>query len=136
MTDREELFRYRLGQATETLAEAERMMAEGFSPRSAVNRAYYAMFYALLALFLRFEISCRTSKHSGVISIFDREVVRPGQMDPRFSRMIHRLFDLRQKADYKELVNIESQEAAEAVAQSREFVFAVASECNRPDPSL
>lgn len=48
MTDSEALYSYRLTQAEETLAEAERMFAEGFSPRSITNRAYYAMFYALL----------------------------------------------------------------------------------------
>lgn len=133
MTDREELYLFRLNQAAETVTEAEKMLDGGFSSRSIVNRAYYAMFYAVLALFLRFEIPCRTSKHAGVISVFDREVVRPGRMDPRFSRMLHGLFDLRQKADYKEFVAIDQQEAVKAVEQSREFVEVVASECNRPE---
>ena len=37
MTDQETLFTYRLRQAEETLAEAERMNEEGFSARSIVN---------------------------------------------------------------------------------------------------
>ncbi len=124
MTDREQLFTYRLNQAEETLSEAEKMLAGGFSPRTIINRAYYAMFYATLALFLRLEIDCKTSKHAGVISIFDREFVLPGKMEPRFSRMLHRLFELRQKADYKELVEIALEDATYAVKHSREFVEA------------
>lgn len=125
MTDREQLFTYRLKQAEETLAEAEKMLAGDFSPRTIVNRAYYAVFYATLALFIRFEIDCKTSKHAGVISIFDRDVVRSGKMEPRFSRMLHRLFELRQKADYKELVEIALEDAVNAVKHAGEFVAAV-----------
>ena len=51
MTDRETLFRYRLKEAEETLADAEQMLTGGFSPRSVVNRAYYAVFYFILAVF-------------------------------------------------------------------------------------
>lgn len=125
MTDREQLFTYRLNQAEETLAEAEKMLAGDFSPRTIVNRAYYAVFYATLVLFIRFEIDCKTSKHAGVISIFDRDVVRSGKMEPRFSRMLHRLFELRQKADYKELVEIALEDAVNAVKHAGEFVAAV-----------
>lgn len=53
MTDSEALYSYRLKQAEETLAEAEKMLAEEFSPRSIINRAYYAMYYVLLALFIK-----------------------------------------------------------------------------------
>ena len=51
MTDRETLFLYRLREADETLADAEQMLIGGVSPRSVVNRSYYAVFYFILALF-------------------------------------------------------------------------------------
>ncbi|MBI4824309.1 MAG: hypothetical protein HY805_08810 [Nitrospirae bacterium] len=49
MTDKESLFTYRLKQAEETLSDAKRMLQDKLSPRSIVNRAYYSMFYAVLA---------------------------------------------------------------------------------------
>ena len=52
MTDIETIFGYRMGQTEETLSEAVKMLESGFSPRSIVNRSYYAMFYAVLALFI------------------------------------------------------------------------------------
>lgn len=125
MTDREQLFAYRLSQAIETLAEADKMLAGGFSPRTIINRAYYVMFYATLALFLSLEIDCKTSKHSGVISTFDREVVRAGRMAPVFSRNLRRLFELRQKADYKEMVEISLEDAIEAVEHAGKFLETV-----------
>jgi uncharacterized protein (UPF0332 family) len=43
------LIRYRLGEAKETLEEA-RLLARESRWRGALNRVYYAMFYATLAL--------------------------------------------------------------------------------------
>lgn len=69
MTDKDALFTYRLQEAEETLSEAVRMLEEDFSPRAIVNRSYYAMFYALLALLLKTGSPMKTSKHIGVISL-------------------------------------------------------------------
>lgn len=127
MTDRETLFTYRLKEAEDTLHDAEKMLQSGMSPRSVINRAYYAMFYAVLALLIKEEINPKTSKHSGIIAIFDKEFVHSGKFDRRFSRMLHRMFDTRQECDYKELVVISGEEAAEAVQQSADFVAEISS---------
>ncbi|MBI3163682.1 MAG: HEPN domain-containing protein, partial [Chloroflexi bacterium] len=42
--------RYRLDQARETLLDAQVLYEHERRPASIVNRAYYAMFYATLAL--------------------------------------------------------------------------------------
>ncbi|WP_298439428.1 HEPN domain-containing protein [Geobacter sp.] len=127
MTDRETLFAYRLGQAEETLADAQKMLAENLSPRSVVNRAYYAMFYAVMALFLHRGINPKTSKHSGVIAIFDKEFVHAGLMDKRYSKQLHKLFEARQEADYKELVTVSREDAVSCVAVADEFLGAIRS---------
>jgi len=80
MTDRETIFEYRMRQTDETLAEAVRMLETGFSPRSIVNRSYYTMFYAVLALFINHNTPHKTSKHSGVIGIFNKEFFIPGSL--------------------------------------------------------
>jgi uncharacterized protein (UPF0332 family) len=59
-----------------------------------------------------------------VIALFDREVVKTGKMEVRFSRILHRLFELRQRADYKELIEIAPEDAMLAVKNSREFLTA------------
>jgi uncharacterized protein (UPF0332 family) len=71
----EALLRYRIEQAHETLWEAEILLNES-AWRGAVNRAYYAMFYALLGLLATKQLG--TSKHSGAISLFDHEFVKTG----------------------------------------------------------
>lgn len=125
MIDRDVLFSYRLMQAEETLQDAQRMLEGNFTPRSITNRAYYSLFYAVLALFLKANVDIKTSKHSGVIAIFDKEFIRTGKIDKHFSIIIHKLFNLRQKGDYKELVVLSIEEAEEYVKLAGEFLTGI-----------
>ena len=125
MTDKEVLLGYRLKQAEETLSDAEKMLQGNFSSRSIINRAYYSMFYGVLALFLYSDINTRTSKHAGVISIFDREFVHRGKIDQHYSKILHKMFDVRQEGDYKELVEISHEDVAGYVDHAKEFFQAI-----------
>ena len=122
MTDRETLLRYRMKQAEETLADAEAMAKGELSPRSIVNRAYYAMFYAVLGLFLKTNVTLKTSKHSGIISMFDQTFILSGKVDKQFSKSLHKMFNARQEADYKELVEVSSEEVEDALQAARSFI--------------
>jgi uncharacterized protein (UPF0332 family) len=91
------LIRYRLEQADESLQAASILMEKKLL-RPSINRSYYAMYYAVLAL-LAIEKK-ETSKHSGVISLFDKEFVKKGTFPKELSRWLHAAFDLRQRSDY------------------------------------
>ncbi len=84
------LVSYRLEQAVESL-DAAQVLLERRLIRPAANRAYYAMFYAILALLATKKRE--TSKHSGAISLFDKEFVKTGLFSKEFSRWIHDAFD-------------------------------------------
>ncbi len=125
MTDRQVLFEYRLQQALTTLEDAKKMMREEISPRSVINRAYYSMFYMVLALFLKMNVNIKTSKHTGVISIFDKEFVLSGKIDKKYSKILHSMFNDRQEADYKEFVEISEDDAMNGVNYAEDFINAV-----------
>ena len=122
MTDRETIFSYRMRQAEETLDEAVKMLGSGFSARSIVNRSYYAMFYAVLALFIHSDTPHKTSKHSGVIGIFNKEFIHSGKLDARFAKMLYELFDERMELDYRDLSQVSEEGARSAVLAAQEFV--------------
>jgi len=122
MTDKQALCAYRLAQAEETLLDARKMLQNNLSPRSIINRAYYAMFYAVLALFLKADINLKTSKHTGVISIFDKEFVHAGKIDKCYSKIFHKTFGARQVGDYKEFVTFSTENAVEFVKFAEEFL--------------
>ncbi|NLD36784.1 MAG: HEPN domain-containing protein [Desulfatiglans sp.] len=125
MSNMQILYQYRLDQAETTLSDAKKMYEAKVSPRSVINRAYYAMFYSLLALYIRVNLNIKTSKHSGVISIFDKEFILPGKIDKKYSRMLHSVFDDRQEFDYKELVEVTLDDSVNAISNAEEFIDAI-----------
>ena len=123
--DRKALARYRLEQAGESLDEAEFLLSGEKSPRSIINRAYYAMFYAILALLIYEPYS--SSKHSGVLSYFNRHFIKEGVFDREMGRWINKAFELRQRGDYREYFEVTRDQAADLVAKAEQFVSIVTS---------
>lgn len=130
MNDREELFSYRRNQAMETLHEAEKMLEDSYSARSIINRSYYAMFYMVLALFLKTDTHVKTSKHTGIMSIFDKDFVRTGKFNRNLSRALHKAFDRRLEFDYKELLTPSNEDAKESVSSAQTFIQEVDKYCD------
>ena len=116
------LIDYRLEQAHETLREAEILLNES-ALRGAINRAFYAMFYSVLALLATKRIG--TSKHSAIIAAFDREFVKTGVFARDLSRSLHLAFDRRQTQDYGEMIQVDRQTAADTLAEAKALVLNV-----------
>ena len=114
------LIKYRLEEAENSIKEAEVLLREGMSLRSVMNRLYYAMFYAVLALLQEKELG--TSKHYGAISLFDREFIKSGILDKELSKTLHRAFELRQKGDYMEQAEVTRNDVDEMLPKTKEFV--------------
>ena len=121
------LIRYRLEQAQTAIDDATFLFEGGRSAQSVVNRAlptgrqaYYAMFYAALALLQK--LGKIPSKHTGVISLFDIEFVQKGIFTKDMSKDFHRVFELRQVSDYKSYEKISTQKAKELLTRAGNFV--------------
>ncbi len=120
MSDDRSLIRYRLIQARDSLKEADVLLQAGMSRRSVMNRLYYAMFYAVLALLQKKSLG--TSKHSGAMALFDREYVKSGLIKKEFSKALHRAFELRQKGDYLEEAEIFPEDIEEIRPLAESFI--------------
>ncbi len=116
------LVSYRLEQAQESLDAAQVLMDQEL-PRPSVNRSYYAMFYAVLALLA--SRKWETSRHSGAISLFDTKFVKTGVFGKELSRWLHDAFDLRQRSDYAAQIQVSHEEAMQVLEESKEFVAEV-----------
>jgi hypothetical protein len=114
--------RLRMQQAWETLKEADTLL-ENDLWRGVINRAYYAMFYAVLAL-AAFKAVVVT-KHTHAIAFFDKEFVRSGAFPRELSRSLHSGFDQRQGSDYGELSEIEYGDAERSFSEAKAFVETV-----------
>jgi uncharacterized protein (UPF0332 family) len=118
-----------LEQANEALAAAAVNLTNALE-RSAINRAYYAMFYAVLALLASRTIE--TSRHTGAIAQFDLLYVKPEVFRADLSRWLHKAFLHRQAADYGAEQTLTRPEIEALIAQAREFVGEVRGYFTRP----
>ncbi len=117
------LRQYRLEQAKAALEDAEFLLLHQRSALSVVNRAYYGMFYAVLALLQ--DTSPLPSKHTGIIGLFDVMYIRTGIFDKQRSKDLHRAFDLRQASDYKTIEPVTIEQAEEVTASARALLETV-----------
>lgn len=93
---------YRIERAKETYKDAE-LLAEKKRWNSAINRLYYAAFYAVIALLLKEGINSRT--HRGAKNAFNQYFVKTGAISQEYGRLYSQLFTWRQKGDYDDLFN-------------------------------
>jgi uncharacterized protein (UPF0332 family) len=88
--------------------------------RASVNRAYYAVFYAASAVLLTKGLERR--RHSGVIGAFREHFVKPGLIEPQYSKIYGEAFAVREDADYAIEIPVDNVMAETALDQGRRFV--------------
>lgn len=124
------LVRYRLEQAETALADARFLLDSGRSAQSIINRAYYAMFYAALALLQRDGVT--PTKHAGVIRLFDTGYVLKGAFPRDLSKDFHKAFELRQVSDYRITDPPSMEKAAALLNRAAQFVEAITNHLQNP----
>lgn len=100
----EDLIKYRLSRAKETLKDAEILISNN-RLNSTVNRIYYSLYYAVLALLETKELA--SSKHSGVRALFNQYFVKTGIVSKETGRFFSELFNDRQEGDYVDYTKFE-----------------------------
>jgi len=86
---------------------------------AAVNRAYYAIFYAANALLTTKGLE--RSKHSGVIAAFRQHFVKAGLVGPEFSEFYGKAMENRHAADY-EMAELGYEVARRDIDRAERFV--------------
>jgi uncharacterized protein (UPF0332 family) len=86
----------------------------------AVNRAYYAFFYAATALLLTVDIT--RNKHSGVLAAFREHFVKPGTFSVHDSHAYGEALELRNVSDYEMLGRVDEEQARSVVESAGLFI--------------
>jgi uncharacterized protein (UPF0332 family) len=113
---------YRVQKAKETLIEVEKHIENRFW-NTAINRMYYACFYAVGALLIGRGIS--TTSHSGTRLKFGQEFVKAGLIDKKYSKVYSDLFEKRHKGDYNDFFDYDEETVKRLFPQAQEFVKVV-----------
>lgn len=121
MTDVERLeyARTRIGTAYQTLQAARLLFDNGFY-NSAINRSYYSVFYAVNALLVIYSINPQS--HTGTRSRFSQYFIRTGMLDIRYGKLLALLYDWRQKGDYENLFDFDSETVSELFEPVTEMI--------------
>jgi uncharacterized protein (UPF0332 family) len=107
VTAQQVLSRHRLGRARAALQEAAVLQSAGHW-HGALNRVYYAAFYAARALLALKKVD--SSRHSGVIALFQQHFVQPGVVAADVARALPQAFARRQRSDYDDFTEIGGDE--------------------------
>lgn len=117
-SQRDEVTLY-MARAHQALRATERNLEDGFYI-TAVNRAYYAVFYATNALLATLGLA--RSKHSGVIAAFRQHFVKPGIIESEYSSIYGRTMEDRHTGDYEVSLLMDPQIADDDLRDARRFV--------------
>ena len=116
---REELFRYRLENAKEKLISAK-LLYENKQYKDSISRSYYAMFSAARALLAIKEMD--SSKHSGVISLFNQYFVKMGVVNKKMGRILAEAKEMREDSDYEDFVVVSKEETEKQIKDAEDFI--------------
>lgn len=103
--------------------EVARQLHEQKHYNDAASKAYYAVFHSLQAILLTKELSF--SKHSAVMSAFNKEFIYSGVFVKDFYTKIIRLFKDRQIGDYEYTKEIDRESSETDVADTEMIINAI-----------
>lgn len=126
--NRHEYVTYRLESARKTY-EAAQVLADSGYWNSAVNRLYYALFYAVNALLVKHGIEVKS--HSSTRVKFSQYFVKTGKFDKKYGKLLSELFDWRQKGDYDNFFDHDEQAVKSLFNPVAEMINLVIEEIER-----
>ncbi len=117
--DLADLIKYRFERAHGALRQAEALLRLD-ELDGAMNRIYYSMFYAVLALLATRQLG--SSRHTGVIALFHREFVKTGCFPKEMARSLDEAFDQRLNGDYRDFYMPERKQLDLLLEKAKTFV--------------
>lgn len=83
-----ELMQYRLSMAKEKLDSAK-LLLDNNMYKDSISRSYYAMFTSVRAILAMDGVDFK--KHAGVISYFQREYIKSGILEKKYSKYLSQI---------------------------------------------
>ena len=116
------LIQYRIERAEETIEEASLLSKESHF-NAAINRLYYACFYAASALMVAYGLTA--SSHAGVKTMIGMHFVSKGLLSKEQGKTFSRLFEIRHSGDYDDFVYCDQEMIDEYTPKAIKFINSV-----------
>lgn len=111
---------YRITSAKRLLKEIEDHIRQGYY-NTAVNRMYYACFYAVSALLLHNGVD-GVKTHEGVRQMFGKHFIQTGIIPREWGRFYTIMFSSRSEADYEDFKDYDLQTSQGMFPQVKTFI--------------
>jgi uncharacterized protein (UPF0332 family) len=116
---KEDILRINIGRSRKTLLEAQKMMEHNFT-NAAMNRLYYACFYAATALLFKKDVFIKN--HSGVKQMPGLHYVVSGTLPKEMGKFYSDIFASRLGSDYDDFADADPEIVKEYSIPANEFV--------------
>ncbi len=117
--ERIELVKYRLQKAKDTLQEIDTHIENKFW-NTAINRLYYACYYAVSGLLLKHKINSQT--HAGVRQMLGLHFIKTGVIPNELGKLYSNLFNMRQSGDYDDFFTFEKDDVLINLSPAKELI--------------
>lgn len=117
--DKAALVHYRLLQANELIHEVETLIENDLF-RTAINRIYYGMFYALTALALKHDF--QSSKHLQLIGWFNKNFIKEKIVPVKYGIILRDALKNRMDGDYAPFVEFKKEDIIILFVEMRDFI--------------
>ncbi|GHT03313.1 DNA-binding protein [Bacteroidia bacterium] len=131
--ERNDIIAYRMQRANDTLHDADILIAEN-AYNAAVNRIYYACYYAVSALLLKYSFEYK--KHHGAKTLFHQHFIATKKIEIKHSVFFSQLFNSRNEGDYDDFIYFDVETVTAYRTKSTEFIMTIQDELNRQDETL
>lgn len=122
MESKQDYVKYRLKKSEEALLASD-LLIDHEMWNAAINRLYYASFYAVSALLYLNDIEVKS--HKSVRIQFFKEFVKPGKISKQNGKLFSDLFDWRQTGDYGDLSDFSKEDVMSIVEPVKDFLTAI-----------
>lgn len=121
MTESSKKYAQKSMEIAETFLKSAKATLKIGDLRTAVDRAYYAMFHAAQAVLVWMGIS-PSRTHRGLRNSFGKNVVLKGLCDKRFGKMLTKGFNMRQVGTYTIDAHFDKESVKELIEDAQRFV--------------
>ncbi len=120
--DRQNLVEYRIAKARETLDEIS-LHIDNKLWNTAINRLYYACYYAVIALLINKEIKATT--HSGVRQMFGLHFIKTGKIEKGLGKFYSDIFDMRQSGAYEDYIEFTKDDVLDLLPPANNLISCI-----------
>jgi len=121
-SERAELILYRISRILHTLQEVD-ILIENQLWSTAINRLYYACYYAVIALLLKNNLNPQT--HAGVRQMFGLHFIKTGIISSDLGKFYSDIFDKRLTGDYDDFIVMREEDVIGLVPSAKELILTI-----------